>query len=55
MELTATSINEFEVFKSEENLWYQEIAYESLAEKYLANGGAFPGFFVFLARKKLPG
>ncbi len=52
MELISTSINHFAPIKSIDLLLEEEKKYESIAIAKLAEKNYFPGFFVFLARKK---
>jgi len=53
VELLSTSINRFQPFDSVESLFELEKTYEEHGKEMLANKRYFPGFFVFLARKKL--
>jgi SAM-dependent methyltransferase len=52
MELLSTSINRFGAITSLEALYQEELAYEALAVERLRQDRYFPGFFVFLARKR---
>lgn len=52
MELVSTSINRFQPIDSLEKMLAEEIAYLDIAKERLENKKYFPGFFVFLARKK---
>jgi len=51
--LQATSINRFGPIESLEALYRREAELESVAQRYLDEGRYFPGFFVFLAAKKI--
>lgn len=52
MTLVSTSINRFQPFKSLDALYREEQGYAKIAAERLAAGQYFPGFFVFLARKR---
>jgi|TARA_B100002003_G_C14120887_1_gene539105 2-polyprenyl-3-methyl-5-hydroxy-6-metoxy-1,4-benzoquinol methylase len=52
MELISSSINKFESFKTEDELIEKEKSYYTLATKKLRDKIYFPGFFVFLAKKR---
>ncbi|MBU1231065.1 MAG: class I SAM-dependent methyltransferase [Proteobacteria bacterium] len=51
LELVSSSINGFKPFDRPTDLDALEPGYTALAQKRLAKGEYFPGFFVFLARK----
>jgi hypothetical protein len=51
MELVSTSINKFELFKKEDELFEKEKQYYELAIQKIRKKIYFPGFFVFLAKK----
>ena len=50
--LVSTSINQFKDFKSESELFDQELAYEAVSHQRISEGKYFPGFFTALFRKK---
>jgi 2-polyprenyl-3-methyl-5-hydroxy-6-metoxy-1,4-benzoquinol methylase len=52
MELISTSINRFEPIESIDEILKQEITYLDIAKERLKAKKYFPGFFVFLARKR---
>lgn len=52
MQLVSTSINGFSVFRDRQELFEAEIGLKAVAQERLRQGRYFPGFFVFLARKK---
>ena len=49
--LVSTSINQFKDFKSESELFDQELAYEAISQQRISEGKYFPGFFTALYRK----
>ena len=49
--LISTSINQFKDFKSETELFDQELAYEAVSHQRISEGKYFPGFFTALYRK----
>ena len=49
--LVSTSINQFKDFKSESELFDQELAYEAVSHQRISEGKYFPGFFTGLFRK----
>jgi SAM-dependent methyltransferase len=49
--LVSTSINQFKDFKSESELFEQELAYEAVSLQRISEGKYFPGFFTGLFRK----
>ena len=49
--LVSTSINQFKDFKSESELFEQELAYEAVSHQRISEGKYFPGFFTALYRK----
>jgi SAM-dependent methyltransferase len=49
--LVSTSINQFKEFKSESELFEQELAYEAVSLQRISEGKYFPGFFTALYRK----
>jgi SAM-dependent methyltransferase len=49
--LVSTSINQFKNFKSESELFEQELAYEAVSHQRISEGKYFPGFFTALYRK----
>jgi len=49
--LISTSINQFKDFKSESELFDQELAYEVVSHQRISEGKYFPGFFTGLFRK----
>ena len=49
--LVSTSINQFKDFKSESELFDQELAYETISHQRISEGKYFPGFFTALYRK----
>ena len=49
--LVSTSINQFKDFKSESELFDQELAYEAISQQRISEGRYFPGFFTALYRK----
>jgi len=49
--LVSTSINQFKDFKSESELFEQELAYEAVSHQRISEGRYFPGFFTGLFRK----
>ena len=51
MELVASSINKFELFRKEDELFEKEKQYYELAIQKIRKKIYFPGFFVFLAKK----
>ncbi|HYM30318.1 MAG TPA: class I SAM-dependent methyltransferase [Candidatus Cybelea sp.] len=52
MILESTSINRFQPFRSYDELIAEEPKFAGLAENHLVKKNYFPGFFVFLARKR---
>lgn len=51
-DLLSTSINRFEPIDDIEDVLAEETAYEDMSRKWLSEGRYFPGFFVFLVRKR---
>ena len=51
MELVSSSINKFELFRTEDELFEKEKQYYELAIQKIRKKIYFPGFFVFLAKK----
>jgi len=49
--LVKTSINQFEDFETEAELFEREVEYEQVSRRWLAEGKYFPGFFTALYRK----
>ena len=49
--LVSTSINQFKDFKSESELFDQELAYEAISQQRISEAKYFPGFFTALYRK----
>jgi SAM-dependent methyltransferase len=52
MELISSSINQFKPFGSLDELYALEPGYTEIAQARLAENRYFPGFFIFLARKR---
>jgi len=53
MEFISTSINHFQPFRSLSKLLAREEEYEVIARDNLKNNKYFPGFFIFIAKKKV--
>jgi len=50
-QLVKTSINQFQDFETEAELFDREVEYEQISRRWLAEGRYFPGFFTALYKK----